>query len=151
MAQRKKKPTYHYLLKDIDYVSKEELWSYVPSKVLLIFSDDDIENIKYLQEYCSDEMGVYNKNDEGHFITINYPIEVQEIYFSDPEESMEDDGCLFCPIGSKVIIHPGYLYYKACDENDSSFFIETEILLKDLKPVEEWVFEFKQEENCLEN
>jgi hypothetical protein len=51
MAQRKKKPTHYYLLRDIDYVSKEEIWSYVPNKVLLIFSSEDIEKIKYLTEY----------------------------------------------------------------------------------------------------
>jgi hypothetical protein len=151
MAQRKKKPTHYYLLRSIDYVSKQEIWSYVPDKVLLVFSSEDIEKIKYLTEYCGDEMGVYNRNDEGHCITINYPIEVEEMYFSDPEESMEDEGCMFSPVGSKVIIHPGYLYYKVCDDSDASLFIETEISLKDLKPVEEWVFEFKQEENCLEN
>jgi hypothetical protein len=150
MAQRKKKPTHYYLLKTIDYHSKE-WYSYVPDKVLLVFSSKDIERIKYLTEYCEDVMGLYNRNDEGHCITINYPIEVEEVYFSDPEESMEDEGCMFNPVGSKVIIHPGYLYYKVCDDSDPSLFIETEVSLKDLKPVEEWVFEFKQEENCLEN
>jgi len=84
-------------------------------------------------------------------ITINYPIEPEEIYFSDPEEHLEDEDCLFSPVGSKIIIHPGYLYYKASDDSEPSFFIETEIILKDLKPVEEWVFEFKEEENYLEN
>jgi hypothetical protein len=150
MAQRKKKPTHYYLLKTIDYHSKD-WYSYVPDKVLLVFSNDDIEKIKYLAEYCSDDMGVYNKNDEGQHITINYPIDVEEIYFSDPEENMEDENCIFNPVGSKIIIYPGYLYYKVSDDAEPSFFIETEISLKDLKPVEEWVFEFKQEENCLEN
>jgi hypothetical protein len=150
MAQRKKKPTHYYLLKTVDYLSKD-WYSYAPDKILLVFSNDDIEKIKYLMGYCSDDMGVYNKNEEGHYITINYPIELEEIYFSDPEETMEDENCLFSPVGSKIIIHPGYLYYKVSDDSEPSFFIETEISLEDLKPVEEWIFEFKEEENCLEN
>jgi hypothetical protein len=150
MAQRKKKPTHYYLLKTIDYHSKD-WYSYVPHKVLLIFSNKDIEKIKHLTEYCMDQTGLYNRNDEGHHITINYPIEPEEIYFSDPEEHLEDEDCLFSPVGSKIIIYPGYLYYKASDDSEPSFFIETEIILKDLKPVEEWVFEFKEEENYLEN
>lgn len=147
---RVKQPEYFYAVLNTPYLSKEEMIGYRPEKVVIVLNSHDVCQIKKYMEYTITKDGSKeNTNSEGFGITVKYPIEVELITFTDPEETMFDDDCAFDASAAGIYIHGGYMYFKTADYNDNWDIAEGEFNLTDLKPMSEWVLE--KELNKLED
>ena len=94
----------------MEYGSKEDLWSYRPKAVLLIISKNDLDKLMKYKELLKDDPAF--RNDEQIRSKISYPVTVEEVWFQDEEEDVEDEDCLFNPEGSKICISgTGYIHF----------------------------------------
>jgi hypothetical protein len=147
---RVKQPKYFYAVLETPYLSKEDLWDYRPTKVVIIISDYDVAQIqKYIEFTGPKDNNMENRNSEGIGISVKYPVEAELVIYADPNQSMFDDDCAFVPSAEGIHICGDYMYYKMADYNDNWDIAEAEFVLSDLKPMEEWVLE--KELNNLEN
>jgi len=147
---RRKEPKYFYAVLDTPYLSKEDLWDYRPTKVVIIISDYDVSQIKkYIEFTTHKDNDMSNRNSEGIGISVKYPVEAELVIYADPNQSMFDDDCAFVPSAEGIHICGDYMYYKMADYNDNWDMAEAEFVLSDLKPMKEWVLE--KELNNLEN
>jgi hypothetical protein len=140
--KRKKEPQYFYAVLDTPYLSKEDLWDYRPTKVVIIISDYDVSQIqKYIEFTGPKDNNMENRNSEGIGISVKYPVEAELVIYADPNQSMFDDDCAFVPSAEGIHICGDYMYYKMADYNDNWDIAEAEFVLSDLKPMKEWVLE----------
>jgi hypothetical protein len=147
---RRKEPQYFYAVLETPYLSKEDLWDYRPTKVVIIISDYDVAQIqKYIEYTSTKDNNRDNRNSEGIGISVKYPVEAELVIYADPNQSMFDDDCAFVPSAEGIHICGDYMYYKMADYNDNWDIAEAEFVLSDLKPMKEWVLE--KELNNLEN
>jgi hypothetical protein len=139
---RKKEPQYFYAVLDTPYLSKEDLWDYRPTKVVIIISDYDVAQIqKYIEFTGPKDNNMENRNSEGIGISVKYPIEAELVIYTESDQSMFDDDCAFVPSAEAIHICGDYMYYRMSDYNDNWDMAEAEFVLSDLRPMKEWVLE----------
>lgn len=136
MTKRKRRPTHFYTIIKTEYGSKEDLFSHRPSRMLVILDEVDIATIKRYSEFSKGE-----KNPDGFIISIEYPINIEYIWFEDEDDDMDDEDCIFIPAGSHIKISGDFMYMKTCDSNDCWDIVEGEFFLDKLKPMTEWALE----------
>lgn len=137
MKRKIKQAPYCYLTVKIEYGSKEDVWSYRPKAVLLILSKDDLDKLVKYKELLRHDPAF--KNDEEVRSKICYAVTVEEVWFEDEEEDLEDEGCHFNPEGSKICISgAGYFHFSMWSSGDCWDIVEGDIDIDLLKPVVEW-------------
>lgn len=137
MKRKIKESPYSYLTVRMEYGSKEDIWSYRPKAVLLIISKNDLDKILKYRELLKNDPAF--RNDEQIRSKISYPVTVEEVWFQDEEEDVEDEDCLFNPEGSKICISgTGYTHFSMWSSGDCWDIVEGDIDIDLLKPVVEW-------------
>lgn len=136
MAKRKRRPTHFYTIIKTEYGSKQEVYNFRPARMLVILTQADINNILKYSEFTKQE-----RNPDGIMIGIEYPINIEYIWFEDEDEDVDDEDCIFMPCGSHIKVSGDYMYMKTCDSNDCWDIVEGEFSLDDLKPMTEWALE----------
>ena len=137
MKRKLKEAPYYYLTVKIEYGSKEDVWGYRPKAVLLIVSKNDIDKLVKYKELLKNDPAF--RNDEQIRSKISYPVTVEEVWYQDEEEDIEDDSCLFNPEGAKICISGlGYVHFSMFSSGDCWDIVEGDMDIDTLKPVVEW-------------
>jgi hypothetical protein len=139
MKRKLKEAPYYYLTVKIEYGSKDENdWCYRPKAVLLILSKSDLDKLVKYKELVRYDPAF--KNDEEIRSRISYPVTVEEVWYQEEEEDIEDDFCSFNPEGAKICISggDGYTYFSMYSSGDCWDIVEGDIDIDLLKPVVEW-------------
>lgn len=138
MGRKLKESSHYYLIVDLEYQSKEDLWSYRPKKAMIILSKEDLDKIENYKSLL--KTPAFENSAGMAIVNIEYPVTVEEVWFSDLEEDVVDEDCTFYPEGSKICIrgYHGFMSFSMWSHNDCWDIVEGDVDLSLLKPVVEW-------------